>query len=306
MQFASRKREAILVCASRLGGESYENDARVGLYEVEIATGEVKALVLDLPKTENGEFEKIYAVSERPTISRKDLNATNSRPFALCNDLAVSADARRVYLTEPFERPDAAMGSGAVPEAIGLYPHGKLWLYDRAKESISLVLDGFTFVDGILLETGANDAEQSVIFTETTKFRIVRAHIAGARQGRAEILFENLPGLADGLERDAQGRIWTGIIKRRSGLINFVHGNPWLKGLLLSVPRDLLPISRETGILVLDPEARRALYYVNHDGSRISDISVAVPFKEKGRVYFPSFEKSARGLFSLSVAELPL
>ncbi|TGL93509.1 SMP-30/gluconolaconase/LRE-like region [Leptospira barantonii] len=304
MQFANANKDKIVVCASRLGGEQYEDTQKVGLYELDIRSKNVTPLVLDLPKTKTGIFEKVYVSSERPVVSIKDLNASNSRPFSLCNDLAISKDGDRIYISEPFEREGAAMGSGAVPEAIGLYPHGKLWMYDRKSNSISLILNGFTFVDGILIEENSSGGEESVVFTETSKFRIVRAFLSGDKAGTSEILFENLPGLADGLERDDLGRIWVGIIKRRSSLVNVVHANVWLKPFLLSLPQWILPISKKTGILVLDSKAKKPLYYSLHDGSKIVDISVSVPFE--GRVYFPSFHKTSRGLFSLSIADLKL
>ncbi|PJZ26510.1 SMP-30/gluconolaconase/LRE-like region [Leptospira hartskeerlii] len=304
MQYSDKTKNKILVCASRLGGETYGEKDRVGLYEVDIETKKIDPIILDLPKLEKEEFEKVYPFSEMPIFSLQDLNSSNSRPFSLCNDLAVSEDGNRIYITEPFERLDAAMGSGAVPEAIGLYPHGKLWMLDRNKETISLALNGFTFVDGILLEKSADGKEESVVFTETTKFRIIRAFLSGKDRGSFEILFENLPGLADGLERDQNGRIWTGIIKKRSGLVNFVHKNPWLKKVILSLPQKILPISHNTGILVIDPSGKIPLYYSMHDGSKIKDISVSVPFED--RVYFPSFDKTSRGLYSLPISSLEI
>ncbi|MEI7012564.1 SMP-30/gluconolaconase/LRE-like region [Leptospira licerasiae] len=304
MQYGDRNRTKILVCASRLGGEVYEEKNKVGLYEVDIETKKTVPIILDLPKLEKEEFEKVYSFSDMPTLSLQDLDSSNSRPFSLCNDLAVSEDKDRIYITEPFERGDAAMGSGAVPEAIGLYPHGKLWMLDRKKNTISLVLNGFTFVDGILLEKGVDGKEESVVFTETTKFRLLRAFLSGKNQGSSEILFENLPGLADGLERDEKGRIWTGIIKKRSGLVNFIHKNSWLKKVILSLPQRILPISHNTGILVIDPSGRKPLYYSMHDGSKIRDISVSVPFED--RVYFPSFDKTSRGLYSLPVSSFKM
>jgi sugar lactone lactonase YvrE len=302
MQFSNQGKDRILVCASKLGGETYDTKDRVGLYEVEISTQKVTPLVLDLPKTKGIAYEKVYTPKERIFHSMNDLDNSNSRPFSLCNDLAISRDGNRIYMTEPFEREDAAMGSGAVPEAIGLYPHGKLWMYDRKKNAIVLLLNGFTFVDGILLEENLETGEESVIFSETTKFRILRAKLIGKNEGSSEILFENLPGLADGLEKDEFGRIWVGIIKPRSKLINFVHRHPWLKPLLLSLPHKILPIAKKTGIMVLDGKGENAIYYLMHDGSKIRDISVAVPFD--GRVYFPSFEKSSRGLYSIGISDL--
>ncbi|GBF38833.1 SMP-30/gluconolactonase/LRE family protein [Leptospira johnsonii] len=304
MQYSDHSKDKILVCASRLGGEAYEEKNRVGLYEVDIETKKIDPIILDLPKLEKEEFEKVYSFSEMPNFSLTDLNSSNSRPFSLCNDLAVSEDGNRIYITEPFERVDAAMGSGAVPEAIGLYPHGKLWVLDRQKNTVSLALSGFTFVDGILIEKSPDGKEESVVFTETTKFRIIRAFLTGKNQGSSEVLFENLPGLADGLERDKDGRIWTGIIKKRSGLVNFIHKNPWLKKIILSLPQKILPISHTTGILVIDSSAKKPLYYSMHDGSKIKDISVSIPFED--RVYFPSFDKTSRGLYSLPVSSFKI
>ncbi len=306
MQFANSDRDRLLVCASRLGGEEYPPEARVGLYEIEIDSGEYKPLVLDLPELTDPGEPVVYAKDRQDAKPLSQLSGDNSRPFSLCNDLAVSSDGNRIYLTEPFRREDAAMGSGAVPEAIGLYPHGKLWMYDRGQNTISLVLDGFTFIDGILLEESGEPgapAESSVIFTETTRFRMIRAFLTGEKAGQYEVLQDNLPGLADGLERDSEGRIWTGIIKKRSGLINLVHANPWLKPMLLGLPQALLPVSKATGIMVFDPTGRQTLYFSMHDGSHIMDISVAVPMGD--RIYLPTFKKSARGLYSIPLASFP-
>lgn len=304
MRFANAREDTLLVCASRLGGDGSGADANVGLYEVDLASAKITPLLLRLPLSPDGAAERVYAAAEQTAVALESLDAQNSRPFSLCNDLAVSGDGKRIYLTEPFVRADAAMGSGAVPEAIGLYPHGKLWRYDREERTVSLVLDGFTFVDGILLEDGINGGEASVLFTETTKFRMMRAHLTGTRAGTADLLYENLPGLADGLDRDERGRIWIGIIKKRSGLMNFVHANPWIKPLLLRIPQNMLPISKTTGLLILDPSARQPLYFTMHDGSAVTDISVAVP--HGGRAYLPSFDRHSRGLYSLAVDSMDI
>ncbi|XDD46356.1 SMP-30/gluconolactonase/LRE family protein [Leptospira sp. WS39.C2] len=304
LQFSNKSNESILACASRLGGEKYDTTSEVGLYEINIKNKSVTPLVLRLPKLESTEFETVYPESKRPTYSLPNLNEKNGRPFSLCNDLTVSKDGNRIYISEPFESTNAAMGSGAVPEAIGLYPHGKLWMFDRKRNTVSLVMNGFTFVDGIIIADHTTSKEESVIITETTKFRIIKAYINGKEEGKFEVLFENLPGLADGLERDSKGRIWVGIIKPRSGLINFVHNNPWIKPLLLSIPQKVLPIAKKTGILLLDPSGKNALYYVMHDGSKIKDISVVVPNLDT--LYFPTFDKSSKGLFSIQTTSLML
>lgn len=297
MSFLDNKKDKIIFCSSRLGGEKHPDNEKVGLYEIEITTKKFRSLVKILPKSSSLDFGKVYTAKERKPFLIKDLKPENSRSFSLCNDIAISPDADRIYITEPFERDDAAMGSGAVPEAIGLFPHGKLWLYDRKSDSVTLILSGFTFIDGILLEKSANQKEESVVFTETTRFRIIRAFLEGEKSGKSEVVLDNLPGLADGMERDEQGKIWVGIIKPRSKVINFIHRNPWIKPFVLSLPQSILPVAKNTGILVLNPEAEKVLYFKMHDGSKIRDISVAVPNGK--RIYFPVFDKTSRGLFSI-------
>ena len=64
--------------------------------------------------------------------------------------------------------------------------------------------------------------ENAIFFTETTKFRIHKTYFTGKKAGTSELIWDNLPGLPDGMDRDINGNIWVGIIKERSSLINWV------------------------------------------------------------------------------------
>jgi len=107
--------------------------------------------------------------------------------------------------------------------------------------------------------------------------------------------------MPDGMDRDEEGRIWIGIIKKRTGFITWAHKNPWIKYALLNLPPAVLPVPRETGLLVLSKDASRALFYTEHDGSGPGEIAVAVP--GRGEVYLPNFRKSSRGVFSIPYPE---
>jgi sugar lactone lactonase YvrE len=156
------------------------------------------------------------------------------------------------------------------------------------------VAQGYTFLDGVLLEHAGQGDETSLLVTETPKFRVLRFHLDSDRD---EEVWAGLPGMPDGLDRDAEGRVWIGLLRERSPAVTWIHAHPWIKPLLLRVPRAWLPGPRATGILALTPDASAPLYFALHDGSRAAEISVAVPGRK--RVWLPSFSSHTPGVHSL-------
>jgi len=294
IQFDPIDDSRLFFCASRMGGEDYPADEKVGLYVLDLDSRIVEPVLLRLPNTRPTSPETTFEPDQRPTMLVADMDDQNSRAFSLCNDLAISRDGQRIYMSEPVPLARAAMGSGAVLEAIGLAPIGKLWLYDRQNRGVSLIVDNFTFVDGLVLSQ-EEKIEQAIIFTETTKFRVLRTHLAGSKAGQTEILWDNLPGMPDGLDRDSDGNIWIGLIKKRSGIVGWIHANPWIKPFLVRLPQEWLPVSGETGLLALSPDGNLPLYFLMHDGTRLSDISVISP--NRGKLYLPVFNQRSAGIF---------
>lgn len=296
--------DRIYACVSRLYGEAHDPAERVGVYEINIKTREVRPVITTVmipPPLPSGPEGVVYREGTAPSLFVRDFTPQNSRPMAFCNDLAVSSDKKRIYMTTPYAYEGAAMGGGAFGEAITLARNGLLWRYDLASEKIELIARDFNFIDGILLEE-KDGREQSVLITETTKFRIDRLHLRGEKAGTHDVLWEFLPGMPDGMDRDARGRIWIGVIKKRTGFITWAHRNPWIKYALLNLPQSILPVPKETGLLVLSKDAAVPLFYTEHDGSGPGEIAVAVPGTD--RIYLPNFRKSSRGLYSIPYPKL--
>lgn len=295
-------RNKILFCASRLHGRSFPDSEKVGVYELDTATKEIRPVLQRVftPKPVQLNEENpgiVYALGKGPELALAAMNETNSTDMPFCNDLAVSADGERIYFTAPYSYPGASMAGGTFGEAITLARNGYLWMFDRKKQVLSLVARDFNFIDGILVEGRGTAREESVLITETTKFKIDRLFVSGPKAGTHEVVWENLPGMPDGLDRDSEGRIWVGLIKKRSGIISWAHRNPWIKNLFLNLPRWLLPVPKQTGILCLSADGSRPLYYAMHDGKVLQDISVVVPYKD--RLYLPDFSEKTHGVFSL-------
>jgi len=281
--------DLVYFCASVLYGQSYPPAERVGLYALRISTREAEPVVLDVPR-ETG-------AADGPQVFRTDEPAASSgvRPLAFCNDLDVSADGGRIYWSEPFAYEGASMGGGAVREAIALGRHGRLWVHDRSTGATRLVARGFHFLDGILVEPGPGGSrEVSVLITETTRFRIQRLVVDGPDAGRHAVLWDDLPGMPDGLDRDTAGNVWVGLLTLRSGVTDWIHAHPWIKPFLLRLPPAWIPKGGATGVLAFDPRAESPLLLALHDGSVIRDVSVAIPSGD--RIYLASFDPSQRGL----------
>ena len=295
--------DKIVFCASYLYGETYPEDETVGIYELTISTKAIRPLVnrapilLSHPGVPPGNQGVVYAGQSHFSRPLAELNNDNSRPLKFCNDLDISRDGKRIYFSEPFAYEGASMGGGALGEAITLGKNGLLWCLNLDDNTIACVARGYTFLDGVLLEEGPDKKEISILITETVKFRILRLYLFGEKAGQDEVVQKDLPGMPDGLDYDSKGRIWVGLIKQRSSLVNWIHKNPWIKPLILRLPACLFNSKKETGIIAFSPDCSTPLYFTSHNGTAISDISVVVPGRD--HIYLPSFDRNSKGFFSM-------
>ncbi len=292
-------------CMARLDHNIY--DKSPGLYLLDIEAGTFSPLVtrvpitgnlrndgLEVPNFDDPDTGKVH-VQPFLELAPSDLNDGNSRPMQFCNDLDVTTDGRYVYFTEPFSHPKASSGLGAVPEAITLARNGRVWRYDTETQKVGLVVENSIFADGILVEYSDSGTVESLLITETVNFAITRAYLTGPKAGEYKVLWKDLPSLPDGMDRDADGRIWVGLIKARSGLSAFIHARPALKNILLRLPAEwLIGIERETGFVVFSQDASEVLAYTVHSGEAVRDLSVVIPSKDK--LWLSSFFKDNVGV----------
>ena len=75
----------------------------------------------------------------------------------------------------------------------------------------------------------------------------------------ATVLIDNLPGFPDNLTVGEQGRIWTGLTKPRSPIIDMASGMPWLRSMMLRLPRAWWPVPKAYGHLIAFDEQGRIL-----------------------------------------------
>lgn len=291
----------ILFCNMHLYGFTpADPQAKVGVYELNIAEKTVKPLLLRVPK--NPPLNPAAGLGTvqplgKGTLAMDAMTDANSRPVNFCNDLEISQDGKRVYMSEPYDYPGAAMGEGSFREAVSLGNNGRLWLFDLEHKTAQLVVQDLHFVDGILIDRGSEDqqgVERSVVISETPKFRVLRLFVSGEKAGTAEILQDGLPGMPDGISRDEQGRLYLALFAPRTSIATWLHANPWIKPLILRLPHKLFTGHKSTGFVVLDPSGKHVLYWQMHDGSRVSALSKVLP--ERDGIYLASFAADNRGV----------
>jgi hypothetical protein len=262
---------------------SYENrppGELAGLYRLNVVSRAVEPLALYVPDTKSAHGRPTVYADDDPAAPelKRDGSGAPRRRIAVCDNLEVSEDGRRIYFSEPFAYENASVND-AIDEAIALAGNGRLWRYDLDTGATRLVAEGFHFINGVLYDPHpAGEREVSVVVTQTSLFRVTRFFLRGAKAGRDEIVIDGLPGTPDGMDRDAAGRIWLAMFVERSNLLTWAHEHAWIKPLLMRLPtRLLLAQSQRTGVVVSSPDGTRPLYSAFYKGDKLFSIASAVP-----------------------------
>ena len=131
--------------------------------------------------------------------------------------------------------------------------------FDPATNKVSVVAHGFSFANGLALSADGH----SLFVSETGQYRVwkVDAHAENldVRSGspQARVLIDNLPGYPDNLMRGQDGRIWVGLFKPRNPAADSLAQKPFMRKLLLRLPRSWIPLGESYGhVFAFDEEGR--------------------------------------------------
>jgi sugar lactone lactonase YvrE len=275
-------------------GGAYPEGEKVGLYTLDLATKEVTPLVTRVPNSEDVSEPTVFATGKQQRARVDSLDDSNSRLLSICNDVDVSADGKRMYFTESYVADGATMGGVAcLYPAVTLSTTGRLWMYDSSDQTVGLVANGYVFTDGILMEGDGDGIEETVLLTDNARYQIHRVHLAGPRAGESEVIWKDLPGLADGMRRDSKGRIWVTIITNHGPHLAYAHANPEVKPFLMQhLP--LISLPPITSLLLLSPDASTPLWYTEHFQTRVNSIAAITP--GKSGLYVANYSDKTPGL----------
>lgn len=190
-------------------------------------------------------------------------DTVDGQPLRFADAVAVARNGR-IYFTDASTRFGAAQWGGTLEAAtIDLLEQsatGRVLEYDPASRRTRVVARGLSFANGLLL----SQDQQQLLVCETGRYRVwkiaVQAESLDLAQPspQASVLLDNLPGFPDNLTRGADGRIWLGLAGPRNAL-DALAGQPWLRKIVLRLPRALRQPPRQLGHVLAFDESGRVL-----------------------------------------------
>jgi sugar lactone lactonase YvrE len=165
---------------------------------------------------------------------------------------------------------------------------GRVLAYDPATMRTTVVARGFSFANGIALSEDA----RSLFVSETGRYRIWKVD-SGARDidvskesPHARKLIENLPGYPDNLMRGRDGRIWVGLLSPRNPAADGLAQRPFVRKILLRLPRSLRPAGAKYGhVFAFDETGRVTEDWQDPDGAYLQTTGVT---ETEDRMYIHS------------------
>jgi ribose transport system permease protein len=189
--------------------------------------------------TPDRKIEKATDETNRSIYSVND----DSR-LRLADDLDI-ADDGRIFFSEATVRYEMHEWPVDGLEARG---NGRIVCYDPRTNTTRTVLRGLKFPNGICI---ASDG-QSILFAETFGCSIKRYWFDGPKQGKVEVVMDNLPGFPDNINLASDGNYWLAIVGMRSPALDLAWRMPGFRrrmGKRLPVDEWLFP-NINTGCVV--------------------------------------------------------
>jgi sugar lactone lactonase YvrE len=181
-------------------------------------------------------------------------------PIQYANSIVVAPDGT-IYFTDASTRFAPRDWGGTYPASVldvmEQSASGRVLAYDPKTKKIRVVAHGFSFANGIALSADA----RALFVSETGQYRIWKvdagAHDLDVRSGspQARVLLDNLPGYPDNLMRGRDGRIWVGLFKPRNPAADGLAEKPFMRKVLVRLPRFMLPLGESYGhVFAIDEE----------------------------------------------------
>jgi sugar lactone lactonase YvrE len=204
----------------------------------------------------------LLAITPDARVTLLTDRVSSGDPIRYADAVVVGPDST-IYFTDASTRFAPSEWGGtyeaSVLDIIEQSASGRVLAYDPSTNKTRVVARGFSFANGIAL--GADG--HTLFVSETGRYRLWKidgkAIDLDVHSGtpQAQILLDNLPGYPDNLMRGRDGRIWVGLFKPRNPAADSLAERPFLRKVLLRLPRFLLPLGQSYGhVFAIDEGGR--------------------------------------------------
>ncbi|MDA4844301.1 SMP-30/gluconolactonase/LRE family protein [Hoeflea poritis] len=174
---------------------------------------------------------------------------TDGTPITYANDLDVSRTGV-VYFTDSSHRFTANEEGDAFEapllDTLEQGRTGRILRYDPARGETVVIARGLSFANGIAL----SDDDSYLLVTETGTYTVWRLWLTGPKVATFEQVVVNLPGYPDNLNRAGDNTFWLGLASPRSGSIDALSDQPFLRKLVQRLPGTMRPQLERYGMVV--------------------------------------------------------
>lgn len=227
-------------------------------------------------------------------------------------DAVLVADDGRILFTDASQRLSAREWGTFEAALLDILEHsctGRVLEYSPGSRRTRTVLTNLCFPNGLALSGDG----RYLFIAETGSYQILKVDAAAdgldARTAlatadpRVRPIATNLPGYPDNLTRSSSGRLWTGLTKPRSALIDRLAGQPWLRAMVLRLPKALWPVPPAYGHVIAFDEEGRVLADLQDPAGRIPETSGVT--EHDGRLYVHSLHGQAIGVLDAAAVPTP-
>ena len=155
------------------------------------------------------------------------------------DDLDITADGK-IYFSDASTKFGAQMGgtyAASLLDTMEHGGHGRLLVYDPEDKSTRILMENLNFANGVAADTNS----EFVLVNETGSYRIHKYWLKGEKQGKSEIVIDNLPGFPDNVVRGKNGRFWVGLVSPRNKLLDDLSEFPFIRQIFQRFPAFLRP-----------------------------------------------------------------
>jgi len=187
-------------------------------------------------------------------------DSAGGRPLGRTNGVSVAPDGTVYFTDASWAHPDGP----ALAPLVEHRPTGRLLAHVPATGRTTVLVDSLHFANGVAVDPGG----AFLLVSETGAYRIRRVELRGERAGTTRIVRSNLPGFPDGISADTAGLFWLALAAPRSRVLDALMPRPFLRRILLRIPRALRVGPERRGIVMaLDGEGRTVQTLHDRDGA---------------------------------------